>query len=357
MVRFVRIRKILKNRIKSPDNKLIKRFSDTLCFENNDILSSVCGEEDNNLKIIENEVGVKIIPRGNLISINGSQQIVKRTVLILKKLYESAEKNNQIDYGEIKGIINMTNEVSTKDINPSNIIDTLYVKAGKKILKPRSKKQKKYFELVKEKELVFCCGPAGTGKTYLAVAFAISMLKSGQVDKIILSRPAVEAGERLGFLPGDLKEKIDPYLRPIYDALNEMLPVGEVLKKIESGQIEIAPLAFMRGRTLSNAFIILDESQNTTSVQMKMFLTRLGENSKMIINGDLSQVDLPSGTKSGLRESMKILENLEDIGFIKFDDKDVVRNPLVSKIVFNYENFEKSQGIGNEYISKVSNED
>ena len=238
-----------------------------------------------------------------------------------------------------------------------NIVESIFVKAGKKLLKPRSRKQIDYFELVRKKQIVFCCGPAGTGKTYLAVAFAVSMLKSGQVDKIILSRPAVEAGERLGFLPGDLKEKIDPFLRPIYDALNEMLPLSEVMKKIESGQIEIAPIAFMRGRTLSNSFVILDESQNTTSVQMKMFLTRLGENSKMIINGDLSQVDLPSGTKSGLREAIKILKNIKDIGFIKFDDKDVVRNSLVSKIVSNYENYEKSEGIGYEYLSKASNED
>ena len=190
----------------------------------------------------------------------------------------------------------------------------------------------------------------------LAVAFAVWMLKTGQIEKIILTRPAVEAGERLGFLPGDLKEKIDPYLRPIYDALNDMLPFSEVLKKIESGFIEIAPLAFMRGRTLSNAFIILDESQNTTSIQMKMFLTRLGENSKMIINGDLSQVDLPSGTKSGLRESIKILNNIKDIGFIKFDEKDVVRNPLVSKIVSKYDEFEKSEGVGKEYLSKEKND-
>ena len=204
--------------------------------------------------------------------------------------------------------------------------------------------------------MIFCCGPAGTGKTYLAVAFAVWMLKTAQIEKIILTRPAVEAGERLGFLPGDLKEKIDPYLRPIYDALNDMLPFSEVLKKIESGFIEIAPLAFMRGRTLSNAFIILDESQNTTSIQMKMFLTRLGENSKMIINGDLSQVDLPSGTKSGLRESIKILNNVKDIGFIKFDEKDVVRNPLVSKIVSKYDEFEKSEGVGKEYLSKEKND-
>jgi phosphate starvation-inducible PhoH-like protein len=198
--------------------------------------------------------------------------------------------------------------------------------------------------------MVFCCGPAGTGKTYLAVAYAVSMLKSGEIEKIILTRPAVEAGERLGFLPGDIKEKIDPYLRPIYDALNDMLSFSEVIKKIESGFIEIAPLAFMRGRTLSNAFIILDESQNTTAVQMKMFLTRLGENSKMVINGDLSQVDLPSGTKSGLRESINILKNVKEIGFLEFSDNDVVRNSLVSKIVKYYEKFEKDKGVGKEYV-------
>ena len=190
------------------------------------------------------------------------------------------------------------------------------------------------------------------GKTYLSVAYAVSMLKSGQIEKIILTRPAVEAGEHLGFLPGDIKEKIDPYLRPIYDALNDMLSFSEVIKKIESGFIEIAPLAFMRGRTLSNAFIILDESQNTTPIQMKMFLTRLGENSKMIINGDLSQVDLPSGTKSGLRESINILQKVNDIGFIEFTEKDVVRNPLVSKIVTEYEKFERDQGVGKRYLIK-----
>ena len=182
------------------------------------------------------------------------------------------------------------------------------------------------------------------------------MLKSGQIEKIILSRPAVEAGERLGFLPGDLKEKIDPYLRPLYDALDDMLSFTEVLKKIENGMIEIAPLAFMRGRTLSNAFIILDESQNTTAIQMKMFLTRLGENSRMIVNGDLSQVDLPSGIKSGLRESINILKDIDDIGFIEFKDKDVVRNPLVSKIVAKYREFEKIQGVGDEY-KKILNDD
>ncbi|MDC3090859.1 PhoH family protein [Rickettsiales bacterium] len=347
----------MKNKTRQSVRKISKKYSNTLSFEDNEVVSCMCGELDNNLKLLETEMGVSIVPRGNLISVSGNESGVKKTGLILEKIYLSAKNNNQIDYGELKGIINMTiNDNSDKEIS-ANLVDSFFVKAGKKVLKPRSKKQKEYFESVKDKEMVFCCGPAGTGKTYLAVAFAVSMLKAGQVEKIILSRPAVEAGERLGFLPGDLKEKIDPYLRPIYDALNEMLPVGEVIKKIESGQIEIAPIAFMRGRTLSNSFIILDESQNTTPIQMKMFLTRLGENSKMIINGDLSQVDLPSGTKSGLREAMNILGNIGDIGFIKFNDKDVVRNALVSRIVRNYEEHEKNQGVGFEYISKASNED
>ena len=344
------------NKLKTNEERS-SNFSETLSFDDNTHVSVMCGESDNNLKTIESELNVKIVPRGNLISVIGNKKKVKKVVLVLKSLYQSAKNNSPIDYGELKGAINMNVSEVKNNKKSENLVESIFVKAGKKLLKPRSKKQKDYFELVRDKEMVFCCGPAGTGKTYLAVAFAVSMLKSGQVDKIILSRPAVEAGERLGFLPGDLKEKIDPYLRPIYDALNEMLPFEEVIKKIESGHIEIAPLAFMRGRTLSNSFIILDESQNTTAVQMKMFLTRLGENSKMIINGDLSQVDLPSGTKSGLREAIKILSNIDQIGFIKFGEKDVVRNSLVSKIVSNYESFEKSEGIGYEYFSKASNSD
>ena len=249
-------------------------------------------------------------------------------------------------------MINLLKDTKSGSLDGTENIESLNFTAGKKLIKPRSKRQVEYFNLVRKKDLVFCCGPAGTGKTYLAVAIAVSMLKSGQIEKIILSRPAVEAGERLGFLPGDLKEKIDPYLRPLYDALNDMLSFSEVLKKIENGMIEIAPLAFMRGRTLSNSFIILDESQNTTAIQMKMFLTRLGENSRMIVNGDLSQVDLPSGTKSGLRESINILKDIKDIGFIEFEESDVVRNPLVSKIVSKYNEFEKIQRVGEKYKKK-----
>ncbi len=334
--------------------KNIEPFSKIISFDDNLILPLIFGEHDKNLKIFEDKLNISIIPRGNFLKISGPEESVNLTSQTLKKLYEQALKNqinNVIESGEIIGMINILKNSNLENIEKdSNNFDSLNVTAGRRLIKPRSQKQMEYFDLVKKKQMVFCCGPAGTGKTYLAVAFAVSMLKSGAIEKIILTRPAVEAGERLGFLPGDLKEKIDPYLRPIYDALNDMLPFSEVLKKIESGFIEIAPLAFMRGRTLSNSFIILDESQNTTSVQMKMFLTRMGENSKMVINGDLSQVDLPSGTRSGLRESINILKDIKDIGFIEFSDKDVVRNPLVSKIVSKYEEFEKIQGVGKKYF-------
>ena len=330
--------------------------SKTISFTENSLLPVLYGEHDKHLKLVELEMSVSITTRGNFLQMSGNKDDVEVTKNLLESLYEDVKKNNILDVGELKGKINIFKDLKSQVFNKIESIDSLSFSAGKRLIKPRSKKQAEYFNLVKKKDLVFCCGPAGTGKTYLAVALAVSMLKSGQIDKIILSRPAVEAGERLGFLPGDLKEKIDPYLRPIYDALNDMLSFSEVLKKIENGLIEIAPLAFMRGRTLSNSFIILDESQNTTAIQMKMFLTRLGENSKMIVNGDLSQVDLPSGTKSGLRESMRILKNIDDIGFVEFTDKDVVRNSLVSKIVSKYEEFERLQGVGQEYKKNTKND-
>ncbi len=326
-------------------------FSRIISFEDNLILPDFFGSNDENLKKLEDAFNVNIFPRGNYLKIEGLFDNVEHTNAVLKKLYEGVKKNKFLGSSDIDTIIKIfKNQNYKKPMKEYEVIESSNIVAGRKIIKPRSKKQLEYFDLVKKKQMVFCCGPAGTGKTYLAVAYAVSMLKSGEIEKIILTRPAVEAGGRLGFLPGDIKEKIDPYLRPIYDALNDMLSFSEVIKKIESGFIEIAPLAFMRGRTLSNAFIILDESQNTTAVQMKMFLTRLGENSKMIITGDLSQVDLPSGTKSGLRESINILKNVQEIGFLEFSDSDVVRNPLVSKIVKKYETFEKDKGVGKEYV-------
>ena len=333
-------------------NKNLNIFSKTISFSDNTILPIVFGEHDKFLKIIENKLLVSIFPRGNFLKVSGEVNKVKIACNLLQTLFENVKKNHFLDEGEVHGMINLFQDTKSGSLDCKENIESLNFTAGKKLIKPRSKRQVEYFNLVRKKDLVFCCGPAGTGKTYLAVALAVSMLKSGQIEKIILSRPAVEAGERLGFLPGDLKEKIDPYLRPLYDALNDMLSFSEVLKKIENGMIEIAPLAFMRGRTLSNSFIILDESQNTTAIQMKMFLTRLGENSRMIVNGDLSQVDLPSGTKSGLRESINILKDIKDIGFIEFEESDVVRNPLVSKIVSKYNEFEKIQRVGEKYKKK-----
>lgn len=219
------------------------------------------------------------------------------------------------------------------------------VRTKKRIILPRSQTQKVYFDALQKHELVFGLGPAGTGKTYLAVAMAVSMLLEGRVDRIILSRPAVEAGERLGFLPGDMRDKIDPYLRPLYDALYDMLPAERVAKGLESGEIEVAPLAFMRGRTLANAFVILDEAQNTSPVQMKMLLTRLGENSRLAVTGDMSQIDLPIGVPSGLRHALDILEGVEGIAFVRFGEADVVRHPLVTKIVRAYAQHEQDLGL------------
>ena len=223
-----------------------------------------------------------------------------------------------------------------------DFVNSVSFTAGRKLIKPRSKKQIEYFNLVKNKEMVFCCGPAGTGKTYLAVAFAVSMLKSGSVDKIILTRPAVEAGERLGFLPGDLKEKLDPYMQPLYDSLKDMIPSEKLKKYMEDEVIQIAPLAFMRGRTLDNAFVILDEGQNTTHSQMKMFLTRMGKNAKFIITGDPGQVDLPRNAISGIKEAILILKNTPGVGIVHLDESDVIRNKLVKKIVDAYKNIENN---------------
>ena len=236
---------------------------------------------------------------------------------------------------EVKAAVRICSDCH--DDNEVQNLNEIVLKTKKRYIYPRSATQAKYIQEMMKNELVFGLGPAGTGKTYLAVALAVSMMLEGAVDKIILSRPAVEAGENLGFLPGDLKEKVDPYLRPLYDALYEMLPAEQVDKKLALGEIEIAPLAFMRGRTLSNAFVILDEAQNTTPMQMKMFLTRLGENSRMVVNGDLSQVDLPRGTVSGLRDALDTLKNVSNISSVTFSAADVVRHGLVAKIVKAYE--------------------
>lgn len=315
-----------------------------ICFElfNNQLVQQLVGEADVNLRLIEKMLNVEILSFGNQITVKGTASDVESAKTAIEILYNKVSKGIEIGEQEVKAAVRMSGENSHTDDNAQNLND-IVLKTKKRYIYPRSAMQAKYIQEMMKNELVFGLGPAGTGKTYLAVALAVSMMLEGTIDKIILSRPAVEAGENLGFLPGDLKEKVDPYLRPLYDALYEMLPAEQVDKKIALGEIEIAPLAFMRGRTLSNAFIILDEAQNTTPMQMKMFLTRLGENSRMVVNGDLSQVDLPHGVISGLRDALDTLHNVDNISSVTFGSSDVVRHGLVAKIVLAYEKKSKNQ--------------
>lgn len=319
---------------------------------NNQLIQKLVGVSDANLKLIEKSLGVEILSFGNQITIKGGAGEIECAKTVLMMLYDKASKNVHIDEEEVKAAVRVCNgtKLEQKDIQSFN---EMVLKTKKRYIYPRSATQAAYIDAMMKNELVFGLGPAGTGKTYLAVALAVSMMLEGAVDKIILSRPAVEAGENLGFLPGDLKEKVDPYLRPLYDALYEMLPAETVDKKLSIGEIEIAPLAFMRGRTLSNAFVILDEAQNTTPMQMKMFLTRLGENSRMVVNGDLSQVDLPRGVVSGLRDALDTLKRVSGITSVTFTSSDVVRHGLVAKIVQAYE--EKSKHFDEVYEEKNKN--
>ena len=301
-------------------------------FNDNSVLSSLFGVSDGNIQLLEKINNVKIEYRGNIVKISGNKLSIQETKLSLEKLFDEAKKGIEIDEDKIKDIKSLL----TLDID-DDFKQDFFIQTKKKKIIPRSQNQKKYFELLNSNNIVFAIGPAGTGKTFLAVAKAVSCLQKGLIKKIILSRPAVEAGEKLGFLPGDLKEKVDPFLRPIYDALYEMMPYDQVEKKIENGIIEIAPIAFMRGRTLEECYIILDEAQNSTKVQMKMFLTRFGKNSKMVVVGDKTQIDLVTKHDSGLLDVEIKLKNMKDIGFIYLSDKDVVRHELVRKIINSYE--------------------
>ena len=312
-----------------------------LSFElfNNQLVKVLVGVNDENIRLIERMLNVEILSFGNQITIKGSATDAENAKTAIDILYEKASKGHVVGEQEVKAAVRICGGMGSVEEKQS--LSEIVLKTKKRYIYPRSATQAQYITEMMKNELVFGLGPAGTGKTYLAGALAVSMMLEGAVDKIILSRPAVEAGENLGFLPGDLKEKVDPYLRPLYDALYEMLPAEQVDKKLSLGEIEIAPLAFMRGRTLSNSFVILDEAQNTTPMQMKMFLTRLGENSRMVINGDLSQVDLPRGTISGLRDALDTLKGIKNIGSVTFSANDVVRHGLVAKIVKAYE--EKSK--------------
>ena len=309
--------------------------TERLVFGDNGLAMRLFGPGHSHLTRIEESLGIKAPSRGNEVMLEGRVDDVDAAREVLTGLYARLEKGLEVLDDEVQAALRMS---AAPNSTVSDVADpTLIVTTRKKKITPRTPTQAAYLRAVDQADLVFGQGPAGTGKTYLAVAKAVERLVSGEVERIILSRPAVEAGEQLGFLPGDMREKVDPYLRPLYDALYDMMPVEHVEKRLESGEIEVAPLAFMRGRTLSNAFVILDEAQNTTAVQMKMFLTRLGEGSRMVITGDLSQVDLPRGIRSGLRDAVETLSGVDGIRFVTFTAQDVVRHPLVGRIVNAYD--------------------
>ncbi len=306
----------------------------SIIFQNNDLLLGVLGEFNNNIKELEKITGINIYTRGNSIILKSESKKNELVKNAIKFLTDQFIINGTI---EKKDIISSVNKFMIDEkINSSERKLEYIIKTPKKSVIPRSEKQKNYVRALKEKDIIISSGPAGTGKTFLAVAVALTMLLNKKIERIILSRPAVEAGERLGFLPGDMRDKVDPYLRPLYDSLYDLLDYEKIQKKIEIGDIEIAPLAFMRGRTLKNCFAILDEAQNATDTQIKMFLTRIGENSKIVINGDPTQIDLPNRNNSGLKRSEKILQHIKEISVVNFDHSDVVRHPLVSKIVKAY---------------------
>jgi len=340
--------------------------SASMIFDNTFHLSQLLGDRDVFLLKIENKLSVSISCRGEIININGEESAVVKTKTILENLYQRIKEGYNIEMSDVDAAIRMIEHapanVTVKNddktiVNKNGISKDISFKTLKKPIVPYTEKQKNYMQSLMDKEMVFATGPAGTGKTYLAVAAAVTLFAEDKVDRIILSRPAVEAGESLGFLPGDMREKVDPYLRPLYDALNDMMPAEKVLKYMQTSQIEIAPLAFMRGRTLRNAAIILDESQNSTPVQMKMFLTRIGDGSKMFITGDLSQTDLPKGQRSGLRDAIEKLSDIDEIDLLNFTEEDSVRHELTTKIINAYGKYDndkkwnrkEANGFKNEY--------
>lgn len=318
-----------------PDNSIADERSVVVDFDDNRLLTPLFGEHDHNLARIEQKLGVSMSSRGNRVAISGDAWATEVAERTLSDLYLRLQRGLDVASGDVDGAIRLA-----QSHRGAPQADLPIVRTRKRDIAPRSPNQARYIRELEHADLVFGLGPAGTGKTYLAVAVGVAELLSGVCDRIILSRPAVEAGERLGFLPGDLRAKVDPYLRPLYDALYDMLPAEQVVKRLETGEIEVAPLAFMRGRTLANSFVILDEAQNTTPVQMKMLLTRLGENSRLVVTGDPTQVDLPRGERSGLKDAVAILRGVEGVSFVYFSDVDVVRHRLVSKVLQAYESRE-----------------
>jgi phosphate starvation-inducible PhoH-like protein len=309
-----------------------------LSFDDNRHASGLFGSHDQNLAFLERRLSVEVTPSGNHVAIRGAPDAIKQAKRVLESLLARVKRGEDVGLGDVDGAIRMTGDQASLFASDNGARPGMtHISTRKKTVVARTPAQDAYMRALGQHEMVFGIGPAGTGKTYLAVAHAVSMLERGEVDRIVLSRPAVEAGERLGFLPGDMREKVDPYLRPLYDALYDMLPAERVERGLQAGVIEIAPLAFMRGRTLFNSVVILDEAQNATAMQMKMFLTRLGENSRMIVCGDATQIDLPSGQMSGLIEATRLLADVEGIAVCRFGEADVVRHELVGRIVRAYE--------------------
>jgi phosphate starvation-inducible PhoH-like protein len=311
-------------------------------FPNNRLLIDLCGEYDRNLVDIEKTLGVQILRRGNQLAVVGESEAREETAEVLAALYERLESGKLVEAADVDRELRMgQSDMAQEDVEGDQLEmfkgGAIEIKTRKKLIEPRTDAQKSYVRSLYAHELAFGIGPAGTGKTYLAVAVGVNMFIEGHVDRIILARPAVEAGEKLGYLPGDMKDKVDPYMQPLYDALNDFIPAKQLARLIEEKRIEIAPLAFMRGRTLSNAYVVLDEAQNATSMQMKMFLTRLGEGSRMVITGDRTQVDLPRGVPSGLADAERLLKTIPQISFNYFTATDVVRHPLVAAIIEAYE--------------------
>ena len=321
-----------------------KKILSKLSFEENILANFLFGRHGENVRLLEEALGVDIGVRGNMALIQGEEGVVRVAEKVLTDLYELLKEGHPLTHNDIRNALRMVMEREGMDLKEL-LTETIYIPFKNKIIAPKSLTQRIYINAIRDHDLVFGIGPAGTGKTYLAMAMAVEALSKKEVERIILTRPAVEAGERLGFLPGDILEKVNPYLRPLYDALHDMMNFDKAMKLVERGIIEVAPLAFMRGRTLNDSFVILDEAQNTTSEQMKMFLTRLGFGSKAVITGDITQIDLPSSKASGLIEAKDLLQDIEGIAFVFFTEKDVVRHPLVQEIIRAYEDREKKRAV------------
>ena len=317
---------------------------ESLAFDDNAMAVALYGDGEQTLRLLERSIGVAVNARGNELELEGAADRVALTRRVLEELYASIERGQIVRNADVRHVIRMVS--SQPDVQLSDVYENILTRGSRKVIRAKNLSQRRYVDTIRKHDVAIAIGPAGTGKTYLAMAMAVAALHQKEISRIILTRPAVEAGERLGFLPGDLSEKVDPYMRPLYDALRDMMDMEKAQNLIERGTIEVAPLAFMRGRTLNDSFVILDEAQNTTGEQMKMFLTRLGENSKAVITGDVTQVDLPKGTESGLVEAKRVLDGVRGIGFQYFEARDVVRHPLVQSIIQAYDRARSSQGGG-----------